>query len=111
MGDGRSRKYLIVVVDYFSKLVEAEALCKISEKEVMKFLWKNIICRFNIARAFVMDNDTQFQGAKFLQWCKELKIKQYYGQTKVTNRTIIQSLKTRLEEAKGNWVEDLPGVL
>ncbi|KAL0378265.1 UNVERIFIED_CONTAM: hypothetical protein Sradi_3132000 [Sesamum radiatum] len=106
------REYLIVAVDYFSKWVEAEALSKITEKEVMKFAWKNIVCRFGIPRAFVMDNGTQFQGAKLRQWCEELKIKQYYtsvatpqsnGQTEVTNRIILQSLKTRLEEAKGNW--------
>ncbi|KAL0399891.1 UNVERIFIED_CONTAM: hypothetical protein Sradi_2332400 [Sesamum radiatum] len=86
----------------------------------MKFVWKNIVCRFGIPRAFVMDNGMQFQGAKFFQWCEELKIKQYYtlvatpqsnGQTEVTNRIILQSLKTRLEETKGNWVEELPGVL
>ncbi|KAL0412586.1 UNVERIFIED_CONTAM: hypothetical protein Sradi_1460300 [Sesamum radiatum] len=114
------REYLIVAVDYFSKWVEAEALSKITEKEVMKFAWKNIVCRFGIPRAFVMDNGTQFQGAKLRQWCEELKIKQYYtsvatpqsnGQTEVTNRIILQSLKTRLEEAKGNWVDELPGVL
>ncbi|KAL0409635.1 UNVERIFIED_CONTAM: hypothetical protein Sradi_1897900 [Sesamum radiatum] len=67
-----------------------------------------------------MDNGTQFQGEKFRQWCEELKIKQYYtsvatpqsnGQIEVTKRIILQSLKTRLEEAKGNWVEELPGVL
>ncbi|KAL0410914.1 UNVERIFIED_CONTAM: hypothetical protein Slati_3681100 [Sesamum latifolium] len=45
------RKFLIVAVDYFTKSVEAEALAKISEKEVIKFLWKNIICRFGIPRA------------------------------------------------------------
>ncbi|KAL0429035.1 UNVERIFIED_CONTAM: hypothetical protein Sradi_0529500 [Sesamum radiatum] len=89
------REYLIVAVDYFSKWVEAEALSKITEKEVMKFAWKNIVCRFGIPRAFVMDNGTQFQGAKLRQWCEELKIKQYYT----------------LEEAKGNWVDELPGVL
>ncbi|KAL0417395.1 UNVERIFIED_CONTAM: hypothetical protein Sradi_1153000 [Sesamum radiatum] len=33
------------------------------------------------------------------------------GATEVTNRIILQSLKTRLEEAKGNWVDELPGVL
>ncbi|KAL0386417.1 UNVERIFIED_CONTAM: hypothetical protein Slati_4546300 [Sesamum latifolium] len=33
------------------------------------------------------------------------------GQTEVTNRIILQSLKTGLEEAKGNWVEELRGVL
>ncbi|KAL0440298.1 UNVERIFIED_CONTAM: Retrovirus-related Pol polyprotein from transposon [Sesamum latifolium] len=111
------QEYLIVAVDYFSKWVEAEALSKIFEKKVMKFVWKNIVCRFGILRAFVMDNGTQFQGAKFCQWCEELKIKQYYtivatpqsnGQTEVTKRIILQSLKTRLEEAKGNWVEELP---
>ncbi|KAL0403888.1 UNVERIFIED_CONTAM: hypothetical protein Sradi_2029600 [Sesamum radiatum] len=75
---------------------------------------------FGIPRVFVMDNGTQFQLVKFRQWCEELKIKQYYtsvatpqsnGQTEVTNRIILQSLKNRLEEAKGNWVEELPGVL
>ncbi|KAL0454586.1 UNVERIFIED_CONTAM: hypothetical protein Slati_0797800 [Sesamum latifolium] len=33
------------------------------------------------------------------------------GQTEVTNRTILQHLKTRLEGAKSSWVEELPGVL
>nr|GEX58873.1 reverse transcriptase domain-containing protein [Tanacetum cinerariifolium] len=31
-------------------------------------------------------------------------------QTKVTNRTILQDLKTKLEKAKGQWVEELPDV-
>ncbi|KAL0421302.1 UNVERIFIED_CONTAM: hypothetical protein Slati_3153100 [Sesamum latifolium] len=72
------REYLIVVVDYFSKWVEAEPLSKISEKKIIKFVWKNIICRFGISRAFVTDNDTQFQGKEFKRWCLELKIKQYF---------------------------------
>ncbi|KAL0434858.1 UNVERIFIED_CONTAM: hypothetical protein Sradi_0193700 [Sesamum radiatum] len=33
------------------------------------------------------------------------------GQTEVTNRTILQHLKMRLESAKSSWVEELPGVL
>ncbi|KAL0303736.1 UNVERIFIED_CONTAM: hypothetical protein Sradi_6241700 [Sesamum radiatum] len=47
------REYFIVAVDYFSKWVEAEALSKISAKEVMKFFWKDIVCRFGIPRAFL----------------------------------------------------------
>ncbi|KAL0312962.1 UNVERIFIED_CONTAM: hypothetical protein Sradi_5695500 [Sesamum radiatum] len=31
--------------------------------------------------------------------------------TEVTNRILLQHLKTRLEGAKGSWVEELPGVL
>ncbi|KAL0439970.1 UNVERIFIED_CONTAM: hypothetical protein Slati_2480000 [Sesamum latifolium] len=54
------REYLIVAVDYFSKWVEAEPLSKISEIEIIKFVWKNIIYHFGIPRAFVTDNGTQF---------------------------------------------------
>lgn len=38
------KKFLLVVVDYFSKWVEAEPLAKITENVVILFLWKNIIC-------------------------------------------------------------------
>ncbi|XP_073031230.1 uncharacterized protein [Primulina eburnea] len=114
------RKFLIVAVDYFTKWVEAEALAKISEKEVISFLWKNIVCRFGIPRALISDNGTQFSGGKLKEWCGGLSIRQFFtsvgnpqanGQTEVTNRTILQHLKTRLGKAKGNWVEELPSTL
>ncbi|KAL0428241.1 UNVERIFIED_CONTAM: hypothetical protein Slati_2998900 [Sesamum latifolium] len=60
----RQREYLIVAVDYFTKWVEAEPLAKIGEKEVMKFIWQNIICQFGIPRVLIADNGTQFQGGK-----------------------------------------------
>ncbi|KAL2224041.1 UNVERIFIED_CONTAM: hypothetical protein Sindi_3052700 [Sesamum indicum] len=114
------RKFLIVAVDYFTKWVEAELLAKISEKEVIKFLWKNIICRFGIPRAIISDNGTQFSENKLKDWCKGLGIKQFFtsvnnpqanGQTEVTNRMILQHLKTRLGNAKRAWVDELPSVL
>ncbi|XP_011100645.1 uncharacterized protein LOC105178795 [Sesamum indicum] len=113
------KKFIIVAVEYFSKWVEAEAVAKISEKEVINFIWKNIICRFGIPRILISDNGTQFQGRKITEWCKELKIAQHFtavanpqanGQAEVTNRTILQHLKTRLEN-KGSWVGELPRVL
>ncbi|KAL2231768.1 UNVERIFIED_CONTAM: Gag-Pol polyprotein [Sesamum indicum] len=113
------KKFIIVAVEYFSKWVEAEAVAKISKKKVINFIWKNIICRFGIPRVLISDNGTQFQGRKITEWCKELKIAQHFtavanpqanGQTEVTNRTILQHLKTHLE-SKGSWVDELPGVL
>ncbi|KAL2235265.1 UNVERIFIED_CONTAM: hypothetical protein Sindi_1258700 [Sesamum indicum] len=113
------KKFLIVAVEYFSKWVEAEAVEKISKKEVINFIWKNIICQFGIPRVLISDNETQFQGKGIVEWCKELKVQQHFttvgnlqanGQTEVTNRTILQHLKTRLG-SKGSWVEELQGVL
>ncbi|XP_073138373.1 uncharacterized protein [Henckelia pumila] len=68
----------------------------------------------------LVDNGTQFSGAKIKDWCKGLSIKQFFtsvgnpqanGQNKVTNRTILQHLKTCLGNAKGKWVDELPSVL
>ncbi|XP_012831554.1 PREDICTED: uncharacterized protein LOC105952536 [Erythranthe guttata] len=72
------KKFLIVAVDYFTKWVEAEALSKISEDEVMHFIWKHICCRFGLPRSLVSDNGTQFKGKKIRAWCEEMKITQKF---------------------------------
>ncbi|KAL2251614.1 UNVERIFIED_CONTAM: hypothetical protein Sindi_2283700 [Sesamum indicum] len=86
---------------------------------MIDFIWKNIICRFGIPRTIISDTGTQFQGKEITSWLKELKIQQNFtsvghpqlnGQTEVTNRTILQHLKTRIN-SKGSWDEELPWVL
>ncbi|KAL0405955.1 UNVERIFIED_CONTAM: hypothetical protein Slati_3909400 [Sesamum latifolium] len=43
-------KFLLVAIDYFTKWVEAEPLARITEEEVMKFIWKNIVSHFGVPR-------------------------------------------------------------
>ena len=50
------RRFVLVVTDYFTKWVEAEALAKIRDVDVKKFLWKNIITRFEVPRVLISDN-------------------------------------------------------
>ena len=50
------KKFLLVATDYFSKWVEAEAYASIKDKDVTKFVWKNIICWFGIPQAIIADN-------------------------------------------------------
>ncbi|XP_070057393.1 uncharacterized protein [Nicotiana tomentosiformis] len=93
---------------------------KISEREVVDFLWENIICRFEIPKEIAYDNIPQFIGAKVTKFLENLKVKRitsspYHpsakGQAESTNNVIIQNLKKRLEAVKGKWLEELPGVL
>ena len=42
------KKFLLVATDYFSKWVEAEDYANIKDKDVSKFVWKNIMCRFGV---------------------------------------------------------------
>ena len=114
------KKFLLVATDYFSKRVEVEAYASIKDKDVTRFVWKNIVCRFGIPQAIIADNDPQFDSSTFKDFCAELHIKNLYsqprypqsnGQAEVTNKTLLSAWKKRLEKAKGKWVEELPGVL
>ncbi|GJR53529.1 reverse transcriptase domain-containing protein [Tanacetum coccineum] len=113
-------KFLVVAVDYFTKWVEAEPLATINDKNILKFVWKNIVCRFGNPGIIISDKGKQFAENPFRDWCQELHIQQKFtlvahpqanAQTEVTNRTLLQGLKTRLGNTKGLWVEELPNVL
>ena len=115
-----NRRWLIVAVDYFTKWVEAEPLGSITQEQVIKFIWKNLICRFGLPRSIVTDNGTQFTGGLTEDFLSKYHIQhklssvshpQTNGQAEVTNRTIIQSIKTRLLQTGKRWVDELPSVL
>ncbi len=114
------RKFLVVSIDYFTKWVEPEPLARITEQKMRNFVWKSLICRFGLPRILISDNGRQFDNLCFREFCSELGIDHRFtsvahpqtnGETEVTNRTILQGLKARLDQSKGQWVEDLYNVL
>ena len=116
----RQLKFLVVGIDYFTKWVEAEALATITEKNIRSFVWRNIICRFEIPRILVSDNEKQFDNSAFRGFCSELGIKNHYsssvhpqsnGQVEVTNQSLLKIIKTQLKGAKGIWPDKLPSIL
>ena len=92
----------------------------IIEARVTSFVWKNIICRFEVPYVIISNNGKQFDNPKFRKFCQDLGLKNHYssprhlqanGQTKVTNRSLLKIIKIRLEGAKGAWPEELQNVL
>ena len=73
------KKFLLVTIDYFNKWVEAKAYVNIKDKDVTKFIWKNIVCRFGIPQMIIADNDPQFDSDAFRTFCLELNIKNLYS--------------------------------
>ncbi|XP_038978249.1 uncharacterized protein LOC120108653, partial [Phoenix dactylifera] len=103
------RKFLVVYIDYFTKWVEAEPAVRITEQKMQDFIWKSIICRFGLPYILISDNGRQFDNARFREFCSELGIDHRFtsvahpqtnGETEVTNRTILQGLKARLDQSK-----------
>ena len=101
----RQLKFLIVGIDYFTKWVEAKALATIMKKNIQSFVWRNIICKYEIPRALVSNNGKQFDNSAFKDFCSELGIKNHYsslaylqanGHVEVTNRSLLKIIKTRL---------------
>ena len=43
-----NKRYLLVGTDYFTKWVEAEPLVNIRDVDMKKFIWKNIVTRFEV---------------------------------------------------------------
>ena len=114
------KKLLLVATDYFSKWIEAEDFTSIKDKDITRFIWKNIVCRFGIPLSIISDNGPQFDSRAYRNFCQELKIKNLYstpwypqsnGQAEASNKTLLTALKKRLNAAKGKWVDELPGVL
>ena len=122
----RQLKLLFVGIDYFTKWVEAEPLATITEKNVRRFIWKSIICRFEIPKVLISNNWKQFDNDMFREFCQQLGIKNHYfsqnhyfsptnpqanGQVEVTNQSLLKLIKTQLKGAKGIWLDGLPSTL
>ncbi|XP_057790458.1 uncharacterized protein LOC131007565 [Salvia miltiorrhiza] len=85
--------FFIVAVDYFSKWVVAEAVSKIDEGTVERFIWRNICCRYGVPRIIVSDNGIQFTRQRIADFCDRMDIMQ------------------RFVSSRGKWVEELDTVL
>ena len=116
----RQVRFLLVAIDYFTEWVEAEALAMITEAKVQNFVWKNIVCKFEIPKTIISDNGHQFDSHEFRSFCSSLGIRNKYSspghpqdnrQIEVTNRTLLKIIKVRLVGAKGAWSEELPSIL
>ncbi|GJW62960.1 reverse transcriptase domain-containing protein [Tanacetum coccineum] len=113
-------KFLIGLMDYFTKWIEAKAVATISGGQVKKFVWDNIVCRFGLPGEIVSDNGKQFSDNPFKDWCEKLNIirrfasvkdPQSNGLVERANRSLGEGIKARLGEGNKNWIEEIPHVL
>ncbi|KAK8928988.1 hypothetical protein KSP39_PZI017133 [Platanthera zijinensis] len=114
------RKFVLVMVDYFTKWIEAKALARTTSQIVKNFIWGEIACRFGIPLAIITDNGPQFASLELGDFCKQLGTDLRFasvhhprsnGQVEAANKLIINLLKKKITNLKGNWAEQLLSVL
>ncbi|KAK0590596.1 hypothetical protein LWI29_029221 [Acer saccharum] len=112
--------YMLVLTNYFTKWVEVGAYQQVRDIEIRDFIWKTIICRFEVPQEIVTNNGSQFISYDFKNFYDKYRIKlsfstarypQANGQAESTNKTIVNTLKKRLEAEKGEWAKKLPEIL
>jgi hypothetical protein len=115
--------HILVVVDKFSKWIEARTIVNIRFEEAVSF-FTDIIYRFGIPNMIITDNGTQFTGKKFLNFCDDNHIRVDWfavahpktnRQVERANNMILQGLKPiifkRLDKFRVRWVAELPSML
>ncbi|KAJ9544085.1 hypothetical protein OSB04_023792 [Centaurea solstitialis] len=99
---------------------EAAAFSQVRDKEVISFIQTKIIYRFGVPSEIMCDNGSQFISEKTRKFCDERGIKlitstprypQSNGLAESSNKVIVNSIRKRLKDAKGKWVEELPSIL
>ncbi|GJS10998.1 reverse transcriptase domain-containing protein [Tanacetum coccineum] len=97
---------MIVAIDYFTKWIEAKLVAAITRKQMMKFVWDNIVCQFGLLGEIISDNGKHFRDDPFKTWCEKLNIIQHFASVKHphsnalverTNRSLGEGIKARLE--------------
>nr|GFB21364.1 hypothetical protein [Tanacetum cinerariifolium] len=103
----RKLKFVIVAIDYFTIWIKAKQLVRITRKDVKKFVWENIVCRFGLPRIIVTDNGTQFVNDPFKGLCEGLNINQMNtamaypqanGLVDRDNKSFMKGIKAREDE-------------
>ena len=57
---GRGKSYILTVVDFISRSAEARAVKQITAKDVAKFVYEDICCKFGVPLGFLYDQGSGF---------------------------------------------------
>lgn len=116
----RGKCYILTAVDYLSRWAEAKAVKQVTAKEVAKFIYEDICCRFGMPLEILSDNAQSFRSELVEYLCKKVKIRHtfatpYYPQCNGLNERFngeLVRMLTKLTEHHGkNWDLELPGAL
>jgi len=107
-----SNEYILLAVKYVSKWVEVIPAQKADAKTVIKFLKKNIFCRFGTPRVLISDGGSHFCNAQLQKVLEHYSVRhkvatayhpQTNGQAEVSNRQIKKILEKTVASSRKDW--------
>ena len=108
----RGHGYIIVVIDYFIKWVEAMPTYAEDGNTVARFLFNHIIARFGVSQSIVTDHRSHFHNQMMeelsakLGFCHENSTPYYWqdnGQVEAINKVLKMMLHRMVGDHESNW--------
>ena len=103
-GGSHKRKYLLVMVDKFTKWIEAKPVKTTESRRMIEFISGVVHC-YGIPQSIITDNGSNFTAYEVKTWCGNMGIKLDYasvyhpqtnGQVERANDMIMSGIKPRL---------------
>ena len=104
--------YILLVVDYVSKWVEAKAIRTDDSKVIINFIKSNIFSRFRIPRALISDRGSHFCNRTVETLLRKYNVThkvstayhpQTNGQVEVSNREIKSIIEKTVNPSRKDW--------
>ncbi|XP_012435054.1 uncharacterized protein LOC105761698 [Gossypium raimondii] len=112
-------RFIFIVIDYFTKWVEATSYTNVTKLAVKKFLKKETICRYEMPERIISDNALNLNNNTISEVYSQFKIKHHNsslyrlkmnGTVEAANKNIKKIMGKMIETYK-DWHEKLPFAL
>ena len=112
-------RFVLVAIDYFTKWVKAGSYASVTRSVVVRFIKKEIICRYGLPKKIITDNATNLNNKMMKEMCEDFKIQHHNsmpyrpkmnGAVEAANKNIKKIVQKMIVSYK-DWQEMLPFVL
>ncbi|XP_073223457.1 uncharacterized protein [Cicer arietinum] len=112
-------RFILVAIDYFTKWVEAASYANVTRSVVVKFIKRELICRYGLPNKIITDNATNLNNKMMKELCDNFKIQHHNsspyrpkmnGAVEAANKNIKKIIQKMVETYK-DWHEMLPFAL
>ena len=111
----RQKRFLLVIVDYFTRWIEVFPMNVTTSTAVAEVLMDQVFARYGLPRYILSDNGPQFVSNLFNEFCRLLKIQRkftanYHPQTNMTervNRTLKPLIAIFAQEHPHSWDKEI----
>ncbi|KAA3482601.1 receptor-like protein 12 [Gossypium australe] len=101
-------RFIFLVVDYFTKWVEAASYANVTKSAVSKFLKKEIICQYRMPKRIISGKALNLNNSTISEVCSLFKIKTPYRLKVNGAMGAAEKNMEKMAETYKDWYEKLP---